>query len=82
MTTVQLDLPDGTEAKLRQEADVRGMALDAYLVTLIEFALPLQAQTVEAVALQQVLDAYMHGTEAQQSEALAYLQRLKDEDGA
>lgn len=80
--TVNLDLPDGMEAKLQQEAHVRGMPLEAYLVSLVEFALPLQAQSVEAVALQQVMDAFMHGTEEQQTEALAYLQRLKDEDGA
>ena len=79
--TVNLDLPSGMEAKLRHEAHVRGMTLEQYLVSLVEFALPLQAQTVEAVALQQVLDAFMHGTERQQQEALAYLQRLKDEDG-
>jgi len=79
--TVNLEFPDHLEAKLRREAQVRSMSLDAYLVTLIEFALPLQAQTVEAVALQQVMDAFMHGTERQQQEALDYLQRLKDEDG-
>lgn len=80
--TVTLDLPEGTETKLRQEAHVRGMSLEQYLVSVIEFALPLQAQTVEAVALQQVMDAFMHGTEGQQQEALDYLQHLKDEDGA
>lgn len=79
--TVTLNLPDGMETRLRQEAQVRGMTLEHYLVSVIEFALPLQAQTVAAVALQQVLDAFMHGTEGQQQEALAYLQRLKDEEG-
>lgn len=78
--TVNLVFPEDMEATLRHEAEVRGLSIEAYLISLIEFALPLQAQTVEAVAIAQVMDAFMHGTEEQQRDALAYLQGLREED--